>query len=235
MCSPHFESLPLMNLRTACWALLFLSFHTDWKAKAKAEVDALIDKHTTNSSSEPFHKRLAAIHITAWEDEMPILELVIRETLRLSANGTSLRRNVSEDLSFAGGIVKRGDFVAYSVADVHSNPEIYSRPREFDPDRFGEGREEDKKGTFSYLGWGAGTFSICCLKFMSPKDFAFCTVGRHPCTGMKVAKLEIKIILAFMLASFEFDVVDKFGKRPKGLPKPDANDIQQVKIFYYLR
>ena len=37
--------------------------------------------------------------------------------------------------------------------------------------------------------------------------------GPDPCTGMKVAKLEIKIILAFMLAGFESDIVDKFGKR----------------------
>ena len=36
---------------------------------------------------------------------------------------------------------------------------------------------------------------------------------------MKVAKLEIEVILAFMLAGFEFDVVDKYGKRPMELPK----------------
>ena len=36
--------------------------------------------------------------------------------------------------------------------------------------------------------------------------------GRHPCTGMKVAKLEIKIILAFMLFGYEFSVVDNIRK-----------------------
>ena len=41
---------------------------------------------------------------------------------------------------------------------------------------------------------------------------------------MKVAKLEVKIILAFMLAGFEFDIVNKFGKRPLELPKQDRND-----------
>jgi hypothetical protein len=45
---------------------------------------------------------------------------------------------------------------------------------------------------------------------------------------MKVAKLEMKAILAFMLAGFEFDVVDKFGKRPTEPPKPDRNDIHKV-------
>ena len=137
---------------------MYLCFNPDWKAKARAEVEALVNKHTTNSSDEPLNKRLAAIHISAWEDEMPVLDVVIRETLRISMCGLSLRRNLGEDLTFSGGLVKPGDFVAYSLADVHLNPEIYSRPTEFDPSRFAPGREEDKKATLSYLGWGAGAF-----------------------------------------------------------------------------
>jgi len=193
---------------SSCWALVFLSFHDEWKTKAKVEVDALVNKHTMNSSNEPLHKRLASVHVSAWEEEMPVLDLIIRETLRISRSGLSFRRNLLEDLTFSGGLVKPGDLVVYSWADVHLNPEIYSRPYEFDPARFTPGREEDKKGTFSYLGWGA---------------------GRHFCTGMKFAKLEIKAILAFMLAGFEFDVVDKFGKRPLELPKQDRNDMHQAR------
>jgi sterol 14-demethylase len=45
---------------------------------------------------------------------------------------------------------------------------------------------------------------------------------------MKVAKLEIKVILAFMLVGFEFDVVDEFGNRPLEPPKPDRNDLNQT-------
>ena len=89
---------------------------------------------------------------------MPVLDLVIRETLRLSLTGVALRRNILEDVTFSGGLVKRGDFVAYSLADVHLDPEVYSQPEEFDPGRFAEGRQEDKKGTFLHLGWGAGGF-----------------------------------------------------------------------------
>jgi sterol 14-demethylase len=147
-----------LSLQIACWALVYLSFHDEWKAKAKAEVDALVNKHTTNSSNEPLHQRLASIQVSAWEEEVPVLDLIIRETLRISFTGLSLRRNLFDDLTFSGGLVKAGDFVAYSLADVHLNPEIYSRPYEFDPTRFTPGREEDKKGTFSYLGWGAGAF-----------------------------------------------------------------------------
>lgn len=45
---------------------------------------------------------------------------------------------------------------------------------------------------------------------------------------MKIAKLEIKLILAMILLGFEYDLVDDKGKYPKALPKPDRNDIQQV-------
>src|SRR5271168_1108809 len=125
--------------------LVYLSFHADGKAKAKAEIDALVHKHTTNSTNEPLHKRLAAIHISAWEEEMPVLDLVIRETLRLAVNGTVIRRNLLENMTLSGGLLERGDFIVYSLADAHLNPEIYSQPQEFDHARFAKGREEGKK------------------------------------------------------------------------------------------
>ena len=117
-----------------------------------------MNKYTTNSSDELLHQRLSSIHVSAWEEEMPVLDIIIRETLRISFNGLSLHRNLLEDLTISGGLVKPMDFVAYSLADVHLNSEIYSRPYEFDPARFTPGREEDKKGMYSYLGWGAGAF-----------------------------------------------------------------------------
>ncbi|PPQ80150.1 hypothetical protein CVT26_011784 [Gymnopilus dilepis] len=192
----------------SCWALVFLASNPEWKKQVKAEIDALISKHTDTVSRDPLHKRLAAIPISAWEDEMPVLDVVIRETIRLILTGTALRRNLIEELTVSSGTIRKGDFVAYLVADAHLNPEIYERPEVFDPARFGPGREEDKKATFAYLGWGA---------------------GRHPCSGMKVAKLEIKVIMAMMLAGYDFDVVDKHGRHMKNIPKPDRNDIQQAR------
>jgi len=192
----------------SCWTLLFLAYNKEWKTRVSNEVNSLITKHTDTTSSDPLHKRLAAIPIDAWEDEMPILDSVIRETLRLVMNGTALRRNILEDLPVAGKTIPIGNFMAYSLHDVHMNPDIYPNPSKFDPERYGPGREEDKKVTFGYLGWGA---------------------GRHPCTGMKVAKLEIKIIVALFIAGYEYEVVDSNGKFPASLVKPNYNDIHQAR------
>jgi cytochrome P450 len=93
---------------------------------------------------------------------MPTLDLVIRETIRLSMGGTALRRNVVHDLDVADKKVKTGAFVAYQISDAHLNPEIYTNPKEFDPARFLPGREEDKRQTFGFIGWGAGGLFFAC-------------------------------------------------------------------------
>jgi sterol 14-demethylase len=192
----------------SCWALLYLACNPEWRAKVKAEIDELIAKHTDTTSTEPLHKRLSAIPVAAWEDEMPIVDVVIRETIRLTQNSTMLRRNVNEEMQIDGHKIAKGEFIAFSVYDSHMNPNFYDRPEIFDPYRYAPGREEDKKSTFAFVGWGA---------------------GRHPCTGMKVAKLEIKAILALFLAGYEYSVVDSAGNYPKSLPKPNYNDIHSAR------
>lgn len=54
----------------------------------------------------------------------------------------------------------------YLTDNCHFNPDIYSEPLKWDPDRYATGRAEDKKGQYAYLGWG---------------------VGRHSCLGMTVS------------------------------------------------
>ncbi|PPR06515.1 hypothetical protein CVT24_002629 [Panaeolus cyanescens] len=192
---------------TACWNIVYIGMHPEWREKVKAEVDSLLSKYMVDPS-EPLHKRLAAIPVSAWDDEMPVFDSVIRESMRLAFTGAALRRNLSEPLDIAGGKVEVGDFVTYSLADIHLNPEVYTSPETFDPSRFGPGREEDKKGVFNFLGWGA---------------------GRHPCTGMKIAKLEMKVIVAYMLAGYEYKIVDKDGLPLNALPVPNRNDIHQAR------
>ena len=54
------------------------------------------------------------------------------------------------------------------------------------------------------------------------------TSGRHPCAGMKVAKLEMKLILGLMLLGYQYELVDDSGKTPESLPQPDRNDLLMV-------
>ena len=149
----HFSTLPSIK---ACWALLKLGANPKCKERVVKEYNALIANHTNMLATEPLHKRLASIPLNVWEDELPYVDLVIRETLRFTMSGALLRRNVQKDIAVDGVTINRGDFVAFPTFEPHMNPDIYSNPTLFDPDRYLEGREEDKKEMFAYVAWGAG-------------------------------------------------------------------------------
>ena len=142
---------------TACWALLYLANHYDWRQRAVSEIQSMLSAHSDSTSgTEPFHKRLASIPLSAWEGDLPSLDLIIRETIRLSSSSTFLRRNLRTELDADGVSIAKGDFLAYSTADIHMNENIYPSPGTFDPGRYEEGRNEDKSVYCGYVGWGAG-------------------------------------------------------------------------------
>jgi len=189
--------------------LIDLAVHPEWREKCKKEIQDLLSRHLSDSlSSSTLSEKLGAIPVSAWEDELPILEACTRESQRISITGTTLRRNIRAEMKIGEQVVKRGDFLAYSLGDVHLNPEYYPEPYKFDPGRWLR-PDPVSNAAYTYLGWG---------------------VGRHPCIGMKVAKLEMKLILAMFLTRYEFDLVDKDGKFPNPLPVPDRNDIHQVRV-----
>ncbi|KIM87727.1 hypothetical protein PILCRDRAFT_62967 [Piloderma croceum F 1598] len=191
----------------SCWILLYLGSDSVWKDKAIVEIRNLITTYTDTASSQPISRRLSTIPMSAWEDEMPVTESIIRETLRIVNNGTLLRRNLSDNVHVGDKAIDKGAFVAYNIGDVHLNEVFYPEPLTFDPSRFDANRQEGKQENPPFLGWGT---------------------GRHPCPGMKVAKLEIKIIVALVLSRYEYKLVDASGDPSKELPKPNRNDIHQV-------
>ena len=187
--------------------LIDLAIHQEWKEKCKKEIRDLLSRHLSDSlSSATISEKLGAIPVSAWEDELPILEACTRESQRISITGVTLRRNLHGEVKIGERVVKKGDFLAYCVGDVHLNPEYYPEPYKYDPGRWLR-PDPVPDAAYTFLGWGA---------------------GRHPCTGMKVAKLEMKLILAMFLAMYDYELVDKDGKFPDPLPVPDRNDLHQV-------
>ncbi|KAJ7465106.1 cytochrome P450 [Mycena latifolia] len=190
-----------------CWNVVYIGMHPEWKEKVTAEIQLLLANHTNTESVEPLHERLAAIPLNVWETELPVLDSIIRETQRITMGATALRRNLGDEILVGDKTIPKGDFLVYSLADVHANPDIYSEPSKFDPRRFDSGREEDKKAPLGFLGWGA---------------------GRHMCAGMRVAKLEVKLIMVLFFSTFEFRVVDSSGSFPKSLPQADFNEFKRT-------
>ena len=90
------------------------------------------------------------------------------------------------------------------MTEVHLTTEYYPEPPKYDPGRWLR-PDPVPKVAHLFLGWGA---------------------GRHPCAGMKVAKLEMKWIMAVFSMRSEYELVDESGRFPKPLPVPNRNDAQ---------
>lgn len=150
--------------------LTYLSQSPPDAARALEEIQTLAARYSPASSplSPPLTlvEQLDHIPTEAWLTEFPFLDNCLRDSIRLNAAGSGFRKNVGGPQKIGGEVIKEGGIVIFPFASVHMDEEIYRKPYKWDPSRYEEGREEDKKGgAFAYLGWG---------------------VGRHPCLGMKV-------------------------------------------------
>ena len=148
----------------ASWLITFLSGHPHWKQQAACEVRELLARHTPPappSTSEPpaaltlpeISARLAAIPLETWEGATPVLDALVRETLRLAEPHTAMRKNTGPTRTLGGKRVPAGAFVVYPFSDVHLSAELYPDAWRFDPAR------PQSKMPYSYVGWGAGE---CC-------------------------------------------------------------------------
>ena len=99
-------------------------------------------------------KALSSVPLEEWENKTPVLDSLIRETLRIAQPHVAMRRNVGPEIYIDGKVVPTGAFVIYPFSDVHVNPDLYQDPWKFDPARTQSKRE------FSYVGWGGGMSCI---------------------------------------------------------------------------
>ena len=125
-------------------------------------MQAAAAKYSTDKTA-PLVEQLAQLPVEAWESAFPVLDLCLRDSIRLQMLGTAFRKNVSgKPIPTGHGdeVIPPGAFVTYHLGDIHLDPAVYKEPEKWDPARYLPDRGEDKKKLLSYLGWG---------------------VGRHPC------------------------------------------------------
>lgn len=194
--------------------------HPEWRAQAKAEIESLLDSANAPPTSS-LSSRLSTISLETWEGETPVLDAIIRETLRVAQPHTAMRRNLGPEMYIDGKVIPADAYVVYPFSDVHLDPELYPDPWRFDP---GRPAVSDAKSSFSYVGWGGGEafFMSYFVKFQPDlRPLA----GKTICLGQRLGKLELKLITAMFLLGFEHQVVDGTGKPSESLPQPNWNDI----------
>lgn len=118
--------------------------------------------------------------------EVPKLENVLKEVLRLHPPLIVLMRQVEQDLPVGDYVIKKGDMVWAAPPVTQRIGSLFPNPDVFDPDRYAEGREEDKN-LDAYQPFGG---------------------GKHKCSGNAFAMFQIKAIFCILLRRYDFELVD---------------------------
>lgn len=137
----------------AAQTLLMLFEHPDWLARVREEI--------ADRSSEAPDLR-----------ELPVLERVMRETLRRCALAIgSLRRVVGQPFELGGHRVPVGRFVGASHILMSMREDAWPRPELFDPDRFSPDRKEHTQVPHAWIPFSQGVHGCpghrVALEFMA--------------------------------------------------------------------
>ncbi|MTL10437.1 cytochrome P450, partial [Nocardia seriolae] len=156
---------------TAAWTIIELLRHPDVLEQVVAELDTLY----ADGSDVSFH----ALR------QIPILEAVLKEALRLHPPLIILMRVAREEFEVCGHRIDRGDLVAASPAVSNRIPEAFPNPERFDPSRYIDPNQEDLANRWTWIPFGA---------------------GRHRCVGAAFALMQLKAIFSILLRDWEFEL-----------------------------
>ncbi|WP_024546087.1 cytochrome P450 [Picosynechococcus sp. NKBG15041c] len=141
--------------------------------------------------------------------QMPYLSQILKEVERLYPPVAGGFRGVVKPFEFGGYHIPAGWKVLYQVKPTHRSGEIYSNPDVFDPDRFSPERNEYKNAEFSLVGFGGGA---------------------RVCLGLAFAQLEMKIFLALLLRSYDWELLPGQDLSLDRIPSLHPRSGLQVKL-----
>ncbi len=156
---------------TSSWTLIEMLRHPVVYAEVINELDELY----SDGQEVSFH----ALR------QIPKLENVLKETLRLHPPLIILMRVAQGEFEVEGHPIHKGDFVAASPAISNRIAEDFPDPDSFDPDRYQKPRQEDLLNRWTWIPFGA---------------------GRHRCVGAAFATMQIKAIFSVLLRQYEFEM-----------------------------
>lgn len=127
--------------------------------------------------------------------KMEYLQNSVKESLRMFPPLIMLMRMAMQDIETTLNgkkyTIPKGDIVITSPAVASRMASVFTKPDEFDPDRF---NGPEVKVPYAYLGFGG---------------------GMHACMGQQFGLLQVKTIVSILLRNYTIEPVDK------ELPEPD--------------
>ncbi|HEX4730169.1 MAG TPA: cytochrome P450 [Solirubrobacterales bacterium] len=156
---------------TVTFALFELAHHPDVLARLCEEQDLVL------SGEAPTIDQL--------ERELPYLDMVVDEVLRLYPPAWIGPRRAVRDFEFGGYEVPRGAYVNYVSWASHRLPEVFPEPEAFVPERFTRERKAAlPRG--AYVPFGG---------------------GKRVCIGKRFGQIEVKLVTTMLLQRLRADVL----------------------------
>ncbi|QIS23388.1 cytochrome P450 [Nocardia terpenica] len=119
------------------WALYLLDRHPEVRRRVHAEVDSALTGRTPVLADLP---------------ALPMINRVVRETLRLYPPAWLVTRQVSADTELGGVRLPAGTMIAVSPYIIHRRADVYDNPHDFVPDRWDDTAAHRRP----YLPFGGG-------------------------------------------------------------------------------
>ncbi|KAI3412223.1 uncharacterized protein J3R85_017595 [Psidium guajava] len=179
---------------TAEWALAELINHPEVLEKARREIDTVVgNARLVQESDIP---------------DLPYLQAIVKETLRLHPTGPLILRESSEACTVAGYEIPAKTRLLVNVWAIGRDPKHWEDPLEFRPERFlreNKARMDVRGQHFQLLPFGS---------------------GRRGCPGTSLALQVVQTSLARMVQCFEWQVTGKLDmEEGPGITLPRARPL----------
>lgn len=145
--------------------------------------------------------------------EMTYLEQVVKEVLRLVPPVAGGFRRTIASCEFNGYQIPEGWMVLYQITQTHQDPSVYPHPKDFNPDRFGSDRAEDKQKSFSFVTFGGGA---------------------RECLGKMFALLVMRVFATHLVRNYEWELLPNQDLELARIPTPHPRDGLRVRFRHRL-
>ncbi|CAL1674035.1 unnamed protein product [Lasius platythorax] len=156
------------------WTLFLLGNNLEHQEKVHEELEEVFKDSKTPASVKEL-------------SQLKYLDRIIKETLRLYPSVPTITRKLAEEVKIGDYTLPKDVTVVLGIAFTHINPQVWSDPKKFDPDRFLP-ENSKHRNPYAYIPFSAG-----------PRN----------CIGQRFALLEEKTILTAILRKWRVKSVKK--------------------------
>jgi cytochrome P450 len=133
---------------------------------------------------------------------LPLVEMAVKEALRLNPPVPSIPRQAMRDFEFGGYTIPAGTYLAINPVLAHHDPEFWPDPHKFDPLRFSEQNSKNRP-KYAWIPFGGGA---------------------HTCIGLHFAMMQAKVFLVHLLSRAGIKLAENAGQRWQQWPIPKPKD-----------